>query len=76
MSGHKYPPNYPPGTHWAIDKGWEVMDQIKPGRISDELRFLLAGQIAGMLMRMAHEPDSFRAEWEKQHAAAKKTGTG
>jgi hypothetical protein len=48
---HHYPDRYPPGTHWATDAAWEILDSIKPGVISDDVRAFLAGQIAGRLMR-------------------------
>lgn len=48
---HRYPDRYPPGTHWATDAAWEILDTIKPGVISDDVRAFLAGQIAGRLMR-------------------------
>lgn len=48
---HEYPDRYPPGTHWAVDAAWEILDTIKPGVISVEVRAFLAGQIAGRLMR-------------------------
>jgi hypothetical protein len=48
---HQYPSNYPPGTHWAIDAAWEIMDTLKPGVLSLDARSLLAGMIAGNLMR-------------------------
>jgi hypothetical protein len=46
-----YPPDYKPGTHWALDEAWAIMDQIPVGAISENLRFSLAGQIAGSLLR-------------------------
>ena len=48
---HTYPDRYPPGTHWASDAAWEILDTIKPGVISDDVRAFLAGLIAGRLMR-------------------------
>jgi hypothetical protein len=48
---HTYASNYPPGTHWATDIGWKILDRIKPGVIPDDVRAFLAGQIAGQLMR-------------------------
>lgn len=52
---HTYPSNYPPGTHWAVDAGWEILDIVKPGVIQDDVRFMLAGMIAGRLMRERDE---------------------
>lgn len=48
---HTYPSNYRPGTHWAITVSWEVLDFINPGVLSDDTRALLAGMIAGQLMK-------------------------
>ena len=48
---HTYPSKYPPGTHWAIDAAWEILDSIEPGIMSDDIRAFLAGQIAGRLMQ-------------------------
>jgi len=47
---HPYPSRYPPGTHWAIDEAWEILDQLPVGMLPDDWRFLIAGQIAGKLM--------------------------
>ena len=52
---HEYPSNYPPGTHWAIDVAWEILNVIKPGVLSTDARSLLAGMIAAALMRERHE---------------------
>ena len=46
---HTYPSNYRPGTHWATDAAWEILDTVKPGVIPDDVRAFLAGQIAGRL---------------------------
>jgi hypothetical protein len=51
MSKHEYPSDYPPGTHWAIDAAWEILDTLEPGRLTLDERSFLAGQIAGRLMR-------------------------
>lgn len=48
---HEYPSAYGPGTHWATDEAWKILDTIKPGVISIDVRSFLAGQIAGRLMR-------------------------
>jgi hypothetical protein len=48
---HEYPSNYGPGTHWATDAAWQILDSIKPGVISADVRAFLAGQIAGRLMK-------------------------
>jgi hypothetical protein len=48
---HQYPTSYAPGSHWATDAAWEMLDILKPGVIPDDVRFWLAGAIAGRLMR-------------------------
>ena len=48
---HTYPDKYPPGTHWALDAAWEILDTIKPGVIPDDVRAFLVGRIAGLLMQ-------------------------
>ena len=55
---HTYPDRYPPGTHWALDAAWEILDRIKPGVISDDVRAFLAGLIAARLMRERESPPS------------------
>jgi hypothetical protein len=35
------------------DEAWHVLDILKPGVLSDDVRFFLAGAIAGTLMRVA-----------------------
>ena len=52
---HTYPSRYPPGSHWAITRGWEIVDVINPGVLSDEARALLCGAIAGALIKVAEE---------------------
>jgi hypothetical protein len=51
--GHPYPSAYGPGTHWAIDEAWGILDGLPVGMLPDDYRFLLAGQIAGVLMKHA-----------------------
>lgn len=48
---HEYPSRHPPGTHWATDAAWEILDTIKPGLIRPDVRAYLAGAIAGRLSR-------------------------
>jgi hypothetical protein len=55
MSEHSYPSKYPPGTHWAIDEAWKILDQLPVGMLPDDLRAFIAGQIAGAFMRIAQE---------------------
>lgn len=54
-NGHVYPSEYGKGKHWATDKAWEIMDTLKPGAISDDARFFMAGEIAGALMKERHK---------------------
>lgn len=53
---HEYPSKYPPGKHWATDAAWEILDRLKPGVLSIEARSLLAGMIAGRLMKERAKP--------------------
>lgn len=46
-----YPSEYPPGKHWSTDAAWEMLDVFGPGAMPDEVRFLLAGMIAGRLQK-------------------------
>jgi len=48
---HPYPSHYRPGTHWAIDESWRILDTLPVGMLPDEYRFLIGGMIAGALMR-------------------------
>lgn len=50
-----YASNHKPGTHWATDEAWKILDQIKEGAIPNDVRQWLAGAIAGMLMRVIKE---------------------
>jgi len=50
---HRYPSEYKPGTHWAIDEAWAILDGLPVDMLPDDYRFLVAGQIAGALMRIA-----------------------
>lgn len=40
---HNYPSNYKPGSHWATDEAWQILDRLKPGAIDDDIRAFLAG---------------------------------
>ena len=55
MSKHTYPSNHNPGTHWATDEAWKILDNLKPGAIPDDIRNFLAGAIAGTLIRVKQE---------------------
>jgi hypothetical protein len=60
-SKHTYASDYPPGVHWATDEAWRILDAIKPGLISSDVRAYLAGCIAGSLIKHAGEgkPDDW-----------------
>lgn len=49
---HPYPSLHRPGTHWATDESWVILDTLPVGLLPDDQRFLLAGMIAGSLMRV------------------------
>jgi hypothetical protein len=53
---HTYPLSYRPGTYWALEDAWDILDSLQPGVLSETIRDFLAGQIAGALMRRAGEP--------------------
>lgn len=55
MTQHTYPPLYPPGSHWAITEAWGILDLLRPGVLTDEVREVLAGAITGTLLRLAQE---------------------
>lgn len=57
-----YPNLYPPGTHWATDIAWEILDRVKEGKIPPDIRYYLAGTIAGRIMRLKDEWDHKRAQ--------------
>lgn len=52
---HEYPDRHPPGSHWATDAAWEILDTIKPGVIQQDVRAWLAGAIAGRLSKERDE---------------------
>jgi hypothetical protein len=52
MSEHTYPFAYRPGSHWAITEAWAILDLLHPGVLSENVRALLAGAIAGTLERV------------------------
>lgn len=56
-NGHTYPDKYAPGPKapWHMNAAWEILDCIKPGVIPIDVRSMLAGQIAGRLIRAAAE---------------------
>ena len=52
---HTYPLGYGPETHWAMQEAWAILDTIKPGVLSHDVRNFLAGQIVGTLIRVTQE---------------------
>jgi hypothetical protein len=50
---HSYPNSYQPGTNWATDEAWKILDALPPGRLTELERAYLAGLIAGTLLRCA-----------------------
>jgi hypothetical protein len=56
INGRRYPSLYLPGSHWAIDEAWRILDMLKDGAIPENVRLLLAGMIAGALMKARKEP--------------------
>lgn len=57
MSGvpHTYPSHYKPGTHWATDEAWRILDTLPVGALASAQRAYVAGLIAGTLMRVRSE---------------------
>lgn len=52
---HIYPSEHLPGSHWAVTEAWTIVDAIKPGVLSEDVRCYLAGTIAGTLVRLRQE---------------------
>jgi hypothetical protein len=59
----QYPSRHPPGTHWATDAGWELLDTITPGSISLDVRAWLGGAIAGRLIREREDTEKRLQRW-------------
>jgi hypothetical protein len=57
INGRRYPSNYPPGTHPALDEAWEILDTIQDGAIPETLRIFLAGVIAGKILKYRGNKD-------------------
>jgi hypothetical protein len=53
LSKRTYPSRYRPGSHWAVDEAWEILDGLPVGMLPDDYRFLVAGQIVGVLLKAA-----------------------
>lgn len=49
-NAHTYPSAHQPGTHWATDEAWQILDILPVGQLTDDQRFMLCGLIAGTLM--------------------------
>jgi hypothetical protein len=56
LADHNYPSRYPPGTHWATDEAWRILDYLPANAMNEDHRALLGGMIAGALMRI--KPDA------------------
>jgi hypothetical protein len=55
---HTYPPQYAPGRSWVWDEAWGILDTLTPGTLPEDIRILLAGMIAGTLMRLSGQQDA------------------
>lgn len=51
IDGRRYPSVCVPGTHWATDEAWRILDVLTPRAIPDDVRAFLAGAIAGALIK-------------------------
>jgi hypothetical protein len=51
LSERPYPSAHLPGAHWTTDEAWELLDGLPVGLLPNDYRYLLAGQIAGVLMK-------------------------
>lgn len=50
---HPYPSDHRPGSFWATDAAWEILDALPVGALTDDQRFITGGRIAGALLRVA-----------------------
>lgn len=77
---HTYPSRLPPGSHWATDEAWEILDRLPHGMLPDDHRFFLAGMIAGTLMRKretaAAMPEDLRRAVEGAYHALRSYACG
>jgi hypothetical protein len=64
---HTYPSDYPPGTHWAVDEAWAILDMLAPGVLDADHRNFLAGMIAGTLERVRDEAISATRAGKETH---------
>ncbi len=67
---HPYPSRHRPGTHWATDESWRLLDRLPVGLLPDDYRFLLGGMIAGALMKARAEA-RIEARWGNGETAGK-----
>lgn len=51
---HTYPSRHLPGSHWATDEAWDILDRFNPGVIPEDYRAFLAGMIAGTLLKYSN----------------------
>lgn len=68
MAKHNYPSLYPPEAHWSLAEAWKILDSVKPGVISDDIRAFLVGQIAGLLVTLKSDDATKLAEEYKMRA--------
>lgn len=55
MTEHTYPSNHPPGSYWATDLGWQILDTLPVGVLGSVQRAYLCGLIAGALDKYARD---------------------
>ena len=60
---HSYPSAYQKGQHWAFDEAWALLDALRPGVLDATVRCMLAGMIAGTLVRLH---GSQAADWRTE----------
>ncbi len=57
MTEHTYPDRHLPGSHWALDVAWEILDTLPPGRLDPVERAYLCGLMTAALEQCAeHGP--------------------
>lgn len=49
---HEYPSRHGPGADPWTDAAWAILDQLRPGKLARNDRFMLGGMIAGALQQM------------------------
>lgn len=66
---HTYPSAYPKGSRWSTDIAWEMLDQLKPGIIPEDVRAFIAGYMGGALESEREKADQIVAENTRLRAA-------